>query len=68
MKAIKIFYIVIFGLLAIFLLQNIALVTVSFLFWEITLPRSVVLAITFGLGGLAGIGFTQLRDHRKGVK
>lgn len=61
----KLLYIVSFALVLIFVIQNIAFVTVSFFFWEFTLPRSVVLAVTFFIGALVGYGFFEYRHiHR----
>lgn len=67
MKVKNSLYIVLFTLLIIFIVQNIALVTVSFFFWEFTLPRSFVLAVTFVLGILGGLIFSELRRHKNKV-
>lgn len=45
--------------LTIFIVQNFALVTVSFLFWEASLPRSIVLLVVFVIGLLTGILISQ---------
>ncbi|MFD2229472.1 LapA family protein [Alkalimarinus sediminis] len=61
----KLCYIVSLALVLIFAIQNIAFITVSFFFWEFTLPRSVVLAVTFLLGALVGYGVFEYRHlHR----
>ena len=46
-------------LLTIFIVQNFALVSVSFLLWEITLPRSIVLLVVFMVGMLTGMIVSQ---------
>lgn len=48
----KILYLSVFGILALFLLQNIESTRLIFLLWEFTLPRAVILSLTFGLGFL----------------
>lgn len=52
-------------LLTIFIVQNFALVTVSFLFWEISLPRSIVLLIVFVIGLLTGILMSQRQSTKE---
>jgi len=64
----KFLYITIFILLAIFAIQNIALISVSFLFWEFTLPRSLMLGITFAIGFLIGFGVFEIRQHHNSAK
>jgi len=64
----KFLYIAIFILLAIFAIQNIALISVSFLFWEFTLPRSLMLGITFAIGFLIGFGVFEIRQHHNSAK
>lgn len=51
-------------LLAMFILQNIALVSVSFLIWEITLPRSIILLVVFLIGLLVGMLFSKRSQKR----
>ena len=46
-------------LLTMFIVQNFALVSVSFLIWEITLPRSIVLLVVFVIGMLTGMLLSQ---------
>ena len=60
------FYIACLVVLVIFVVQNFALVNVSFLLWEITLPRSFMLLLVFGLGLACGYGLAELREHRRG--
>lgn len=64
----KLVYCVLFSVLALFIVQNMGLVTVSFLVWEFTLPRAVILGVTFSLGALAGFGVVEIRHHQKTVK
>ena len=51
----------------IFILQNLTSVTVDFLFFEITMPRSVLLSITLLIGILIGIimPFGSTRNQKK---
>lgn len=49
-------------LLTIFIVQNFALVSVSFLIWEIMLPRSIVLLVIFVIGMLTGMLVSQRRQ------
>ena len=42
------------GLAAVFILQNLATVEASFLFWSFRAPRALLLLVTFGAGGLVG--------------
>lgn len=44
----------IIGLLALFTLQNVVTVEVTFLFWTITLPRAILLFLVFATGVLVG--------------
>lgn len=64
MKMKKIFYVFVFSLLGIFIAQNIALVSVVFLFWEFTLPRSVMLASAFIIGMSAGFWYFDSRSRK----
>ncbi len=64
MKAKQIIYIVLLSLFGLFILQNIASVTVNFLLWEIKLPRAILLLMTFFLG--LGLGLlTPLQSWLK---
>ena len=65
MKRKTIFYMVGLVLLAIFVIQNFAQVNVSFLLWEITLPRSLVLIIVFSLGLGGGYGLAEFGQHHR---
>ena len=60
----KVIYLSLLALLAIFILQNMTLVKVGFLFWEITMPRSVILAVTLVIGIIIGFGLRELASHR----
>jgi uncharacterized integral membrane protein len=64
----KMYYLVLIAILVIFILQNIASVTVSFLFWEFTLPRAIILSVTFGLGVLTGLGIFEILHHKNKSK
>jgi uncharacterized integral membrane protein len=52
----------------IFVLQNLTSVSVDFLVFEITMPRSVLLSITLLIGILIGIiiPFGSLKNQKKG--
>jgi uncharacterized integral membrane protein len=53
---------IIFG---IFVVQNTTSVTVSFLAWDATMPRALLLIFTFALGILIGIFIPyQLKKHK----
>lgn len=39
-----------FGLFFLFLIQNLAMVEINFLFWSMRLPRALVYVLIFGLG------------------
>lgn len=49
------------GLLVLFILQNVVTVELTFLFWTISLPRAILLAIVFGIGVLVGWILKSLR-------
>lgn len=57
--------IIVLVLLTIFIVQNFALVSVSFLIWEITLPRSIILLVVSVIGMLTGMLLSQ-RHSRNG--
>ena len=42
------------ALIAIFALQNNEPVSIVFLFWQVTMPRSLLIACLFGVGLLSG--------------
>jgi uncharacterized integral membrane protein len=52
-------FIVIFIL--VFVLQNMEIVTVELLFWDISLPRSILLSVTLLIGILLGLLFRSGR-------
>lgn len=39
----------------IFVLQNTAMLTLSFIVYEITMPRAILLSLTLGLGVIIGV-------------
>jgi len=49
---------------AIFIIQNIEIVNVQFLFWHFGLPRSIMLLVTFSLGVILGIFSTYRKAHK----
>ena len=64
----KMCYLVLLGVLGLFIVQNMTFVTVSFLLWEFTLPRSVLLVVAFALGIVAGYGLFEIRSHQQNTK
>ncbi|MDP6108223.1 MAG: LapA family protein [Candidatus Brocadiia bacterium] len=52
------------GLVLIVIFQNMESAGVEFLFWKLSMPQSLLLAITFLLGGLAGM-FTAFYVNRR---
>jgi len=50
---------VIVGFIALFTVQNVATVEVSFLAWSISLPRAVLLFLVFVGGVVAGLIFAR---------
>jgi uncharacterized integral membrane protein len=53
-------------ILAIFTIQNVQVVEVRFLFWQIEMSRSLLLLVVFLLGGAAGWALAAMRQrHRK---
>ncbi|MGJ8692405.1 MAG: lipopolysaccharide assembly protein LapA domain-containing protein [Thalassotalea sp.] len=50
MKIKMIIYGVLLFLFATFIIQNIEVVNLKFLFWDIQMPRAILLFITFALG------------------
>tara|TARA_R110002072_G_scaffold172728_4_gene327031 strand:- start:1697 stop:1912 length:216 start_codon:yes stop_codon:yes gene_type:complete len=67
MKTRKALYLSLVVLLVVFVIQNIALVTVGFLFWEITLPRSVIIAVAFCIGIIIGLGLRELLSRKNKI-
>lgn len=51
---------VLLGLLVLFVIQNVATVEVSFLFWTLKLPRSILLFLTFAVGAVAGWSISKI--------
>lgn len=50
----NVIFIVLIGLMVVFVLQNIQTVEVKFLVWQLTASRALVLLLTFGAGLVAG--------------
>ena len=51
------------GLLALFTLQNVVTVEVTFLFWTIMLPRAILLFFVFAVGVLVGWILKSAHSH-----
>ncbi|GAA0859020.1 LapA family protein [Aliiglaciecola litoralis] len=54
-KLSKYFIIALIALCAIFVLQNLQTVTVSFLFWEFSLPRAALVCVMLLIGLIIGM-------------
>lgn len=53
-------------IIVIFTVQNAAVVTISFLFWEFAISRALMIFFVFTIGVLAGWSFSVwLRHHRQ---
>ena len=57
----RIGFLVLGALLATFLIQNAEAVPVRFLFWSLTVSRSIVLLIAFALGLIVGVVSGRIR-------
>ena len=53
------------GLLVVFILQNVATVDLTLLFWTISLPRAILLAIVFAIGVLVGWILKTMRHPKR---
>ena len=51
------------GLLAIFVIQNLATVEVNFLVWNMSLPRALLYFVFLALGGLVGWLIGRYQSH-----
>jgi len=51
--------------LTLFAMQNIEQVEVTFLFWGLSMPRSLLMLVLFCLGVLCGISFSAMANHKK---
>jgi lipopolysaccharide assembly protein A len=60
--------IILSGLVLIFLAQNIQVVTVSFLFWEISMSRAVLIFFTLLIGFIIGWFLNSYLSYRKDKK
>ena len=52
-------------ILSLFAMQNIEQVEVTFLFWGISMPRSLLMLTLFCLGVLCGISISAVAGHHK---
>jgi uncharacterized integral membrane protein len=55
MKSKVIIIIVLAALLVIFVLQNTAMVEINFLFWDLSIPRALLLFVCFAIGLIIGL-------------
>lgn len=56
------------SLVAIFIIQNVAAVEVSFLFWSLTLSRALLIFFTFIIGFVSGWFLNSYSQYRKAKK
>jgi len=56
------------SLVAIFIIQNVAAVEVSFLFWSLTLSRALLIFFTFIIGLVSGWFLNTYSQYRKAKK
>ena len=61
MKIRSIVSIVSLAVLAVFIVQNFTTTRLSFLVWEISLPRSFLFLLLFALGFLTGMAYRGMR-------
>ena len=64
----KILAIVLTAVAALFIIQNIAVVEIQFLFWSFSLPRSIFLVLLLGIGILIGWFWHSHLLHKKEEK
>ncbi len=55
-------------LISLFAMQNIEQVEVTFLFWGLSMPRSLLMLGLFCLGMLCGISFSAMANSKKSTK
>lgn len=58
------FFLALLALVAIVALQNLASVEVSFLFWSMRMPRSILVLLVALVGFGAGYGWAELRPGK----
>lgn len=56
---------VLIGLLALFILQNIAMVEIRLLFWSIQMPRSILMFLMLAIGVVIGWFLRGHFSHRE---
>lgn len=56
---------VVLGLVVLFIVQNVAVVEIKFLFWSFSMSRSLLLFIVLALGILAGWLMKSFSGHKK---
>lgn len=62
----KIILILVFAILTvIFALQNTEIVTVEFYFWDINMPRALLILFSFALGLIIGLFLTAFSKNKK---
>jgi uncharacterized integral membrane protein len=56
---------VVLGLVVLFIVQNVAVVEIKFLFWSFSMSRSLLLFIVLALGILTGWLMKSFSGHKK---
>ncbi len=61
----KILVLILVGITGLFILQNLAVVEIQFLFWSFSLPRAILLLIILAIGFLTGWLVKSHFTHRE---
>lgn len=56
------------GLVVLFIVQNVAVVEIRFLFWSIQMPRSLMIFLVLGTGMIIGWFLSSFLGKRAAVK
>ncbi|GJL79533.1 MAG: hypothetical protein NPINA01_25220 [Nitrospinaceae bacterium] len=51
--------------IVIFTLQNVEVVTIKFLLWELSISRAIMIFLVLAIGILLGWAFSEVAHHRK---
>lgn len=65
MKSKIVIIIVLAVLLIIFVLQNTEVVTIKFWFWDMSIPRALLLFVTFAIGLIIGLMVPSTRKSKE---
>ena len=67
MKIKLVFGLILMGLVAVVALQNVEIVTVKFLLWQLSLPRALMILASMGVGLIAGLLFGTVSRVRSSI-